>query len=803
MDDGTDLTIELSDRLTSEGKKAVVMQLPNELISQRNLPEHIPGARLSDLSEIGLQKILDEIQRDFGPAALFIHLDPAMRASENFTEKERSIIKCIFLIAKFLKETLNQAALDGFAGFITVTRMDGQFGLAPSGTVEPMSGALSGLVKTLNLEWEQVYCRAIDLEPELDARTAADRIVSELHDPNRLLRETSYHAGERFTLIVDQPEVEAIQGETSLIHPNSVILASGGARGITAKCVVRLAQVAPCNFILLGRTNITQTLPEWSKNGSNESELKQFIMDDLLEKGQKPTPRMVDQKFRSIQAQREVEATLDEIRRTGAAAEYIEADITQPFEELESLLAEPIQRMGKISGIIHGAGSLADKLIEKKTSIDFDKVFSPKMSGLQNLLMAAPINQLDFLILFSSVAGFFGNAGQTDYAMANEGLNKAAYQIKRENPACRVLSINWGPWDSGMVTPELQRAFEKRKMTVISSEAGVNLMVSEITTNSRGNHQPVQIVVGTHPAPPTSDLSSPAQQYKISRHLSLEQNPFLLDHKIGSNPVLPATCAASWLTSTCEQLYPGFTCQRIEDFKVLKGIVFDDTLADEYFLDLEEIEKTAHEEVKLFGRVCSKNNKGRVLYHYSLYATLLSRTAEPPLHKLPEELFKKQNNGIPGEQLYQDGTLFHGPTFQGVRRVLSISDSHVAMECYLPKINQKQQGQFPVQNSNPYINDVIVQSLLIWTQQKYQSPCLPSHLASLEYYREIPFAETCMVDLRILSHTKYDVVADIWVTDRNGNVYVKFNGLQGTISPSLKRLLGVSVSESKSESNDG
>ena len=144
-----------------------------------------------------------------------------------------------------------------------------------------------------------------------------------------------------------------------------------------------------------------------------------------------------------------------------------------------------------------------------------------------------------------------------------------------------------------------------------------------------------------------------------------------------------------------------------------------------------------------------------------------------------------------GDTLYHNGTLFHGPAFQGVKRVLDINEGRILLECNLPAISPELQGQFPLQTSNPFIYDAIVQSLLIWTQMVYQSPCLPSHLARLEQYKAIPFNQTCLVDLQIVSHSDKLVVADIQVIDAKGNVYAKFTQLQGTISPLLKRFIGV------------
>ena len=574
------------------------------------------------------------------------------------------------------------------------------------------------------------------------------------------------------------------------ISRDSVVLVSGGARGITAQCVIKLAQHHPANYILLGRSSIKEDLPDWTKNCPDDAELKRNIMTYLTEKGEKPTPQNVEKQFKNIRSQQEVELTLDSIRKTGSNVDYIDVDVSNTTM-MKDKLSEPIQKYGKVTGVIHGAGSLADRRIERKTEKDYETVISPKIDGLKNLFAVAPVKNLNFLVLFSSIVGVFGNIGQTDYAIANEVLNKAAFQAKRENPNCRVLSINWGPWDSGMVTPELKRAFAERNMDVIATEAGAELMVNEITTSDPIKDQPVQIVVGAIPTRPAGQFSSELKKYRIRRNLSLDANPFLIDHQIGNNPVLPATCGASWVASACEQLYPGYTFFQLEDYKVLKGIVFDDSLAKEHVLELTEVEKTAEGKVKFSAKIFSQHKNGKPIFHYSLNVVLVKTMPSTPVHILPLNGNNLEQKHIMGETLYRDGTLFHGPAFQGVQRVLNISEGRLILECNLPAISPEQQGQFPLQTSNPFIYDAIVQSLLIWTQQYYQAPCLPSHLVQLDQFTAIPFNQTCLVDMQIVSHSETSVVADIWVVDSKGNVYVKFTQLQGTISPLLKRFIGV------------
>ncbi|PCJ33990.1 MAG: polyketide synthase, partial [Moraxellaceae bacterium] len=146
-----------------------------------------------------------------------------------------------------------------------------------------------------------------------------------------------------------------------------------------------------------------------------------------------------------------------------------------------------------ITGIIHGAGVLADKYIEQKTVKDFDAVYSTKVQGMTALLNCVDASQLTHLVLFSSAAGYYGNEGQADYSVANEILNKTALRFKQLHPSCHVVSFNWGPWDGGMVTPELKKMFQAKNVYVIPLEAGSDLFVNEV---SAAENNRLQIMVG-------------------------------------------------------------------------------------------------------------------------------------------------------------------------------------------------------------------------------------------------------------------------------------------------------------------
>ncbi|MFM7373259.1 MAG: SDR family NAD(P)-dependent oxidoreductase, partial [Sphaerospermopsis kisseleviana] len=158
---------------------------------------------------------------------------------------------------------------------------------------------------------------------------------------------------------------------TLQVSPSSVFVVSGGAKGITAQCTIKLAQNQPCKFILLGRSEITEE-PDYTRDCLEEPALKKRIMENLISQGKKPTPMMVQKIFNQITSSREIKKTLAAIEAAGGKAEYISVDVTDTVA-LQEKLNTVAQKFGQITGIIHGAGNLADKLIEKKTSEDFEK----------------------------------------------------------------------------------------------------------------------------------------------------------------------------------------------------------------------------------------------------------------------------------------------------------------------------------------------------------------------------------------------------------------------------------------------
>jgi hypothetical protein len=203
--DGTPATAKLASALTERNWRVVVMNFPQTAVNAFNkLPVHIPQVTLPDLFEANLAQVIKGIEEEYGQVGAFIHLNPYSDPAPDmpFVEAEKAIVKEVFLLAKHLRDSLSAAASAGRSYFMTVARLDGEFGLG-SGTFGAISGGLFGLTKTLSQEWPSVYCRALDLVPHIDADRVAQYIIAELQDPNRLITEVAYGLRGRMTLVGD------------------------------------------------------------------------------------------------------------------------------------------------------------------------------------------------------------------------------------------------------------------------------------------------------------------------------------------------------------------------------------------------------------------------------------------------------------------------------------------------------------------------------------------------------------------------------------------------------------------------
>jgi NAD(P)-dependent dehydrogenase (short-subunit alcohol dehydrogenase family) len=448
--------------------------------------------------------------------------------------------------------------------FVTVQDTGGAFGFENGPEHSEWLAGLPALLKTCALEWPQASLKAIDIaqagrsEAEI-AKAIADELLGGGGEIEVGLAADGRRRSLRCVARQAHPDAAAIEA-------GDVVVVSGGARGVTAACLIEWAREAKPCFVLLGRSRL-QDEPAQYAGITDEAGLKQAVLAATRADGQQPTPAELQAKVSQVLAGREIRSTLAALREAGAQAHYLCAPVDNAVA-LRVALDEVRSAHGPIRGLIHAAGVLADKRIAEKTDAMFDRVFDTKVRGLAAMLDATANDPLKLLAVFSSVSARCGNTGQADYAMANEVLARVMRAQARTRPGLRVKSLGWGPWEGGMVSPALKARFAELGVPMIPLEEGARLFAQEMDDAGA-----VELVLGGEPRPEAL-LSDGAEGRVEALELVVRRDShgYLEGHALNGEPVVPVVLAAEWLTRAARSLRPGRHVQALLDLKVLKGI---------------------------------------------------------------------------------------------------------------------------------------------------------------------------------------------------------------------------------------
>jgi len=540
--------------------------------------------------------------------------------------------------------------------FVTVQDTGGDFGLSGRDVGRAWLGGVAALTKTARDEWPLATCKAIDVERAGRSDAAvADVIVSELFAGGPEIEVGLSGAGERITL-ASVPC--AVSSAVAPMAPGAVIVVTGGARGVTAASLVALGRAAKPRLVILGRTALLHE-PAVYRAATTEAALKRTAMEEAKKAGRAVLPKDIGAEVERVLAAREVRETLAQLTATGAQVRYDAVDVRDPAA-LAALFADVRNSWGPIQGLVHGAGVLADALIDKKTDAQFDRVFDTKVVGLQALLEATSRDPLQVICLFSSVAARGGNAGQSDYAMANEVLNKvAAVEARRRDGQCRVVAIGWGPWDGGMVTPALRGHFVERGVALLPVAAGADAFVKELMAPTTDD---VEIVIGGGDAGlHGGETPGGGVLARMGITVTAASHPQLESHRIQGKPVLPVVMAVEWFARLARALFPERPSVQLRDVRVVRGIVLAgyDGTGDHFTL----LATTGAKGVELELR----DAVGALRYAAVIEPGNVTAKAEPlngaVLGTSPWQ----------GTEIYSPNTLFHGRDFQVIRTVDGVS----------------------------------------------------------------------------------------------------------------------------------
>lgn len=723
-----------------------------------------------------------------GPGGLLIAA-PSLDMDDDF-------LKDSFKLLRAATPGLKTSAGESGAFFFTISKMGGAFGLEGIGEgINPLQGGLAGLSKTAGHELTGVNCKAIDIDPSLETEEdSAARIVDEIFLKGPA--EVGIAASGKFTIRMALEAPESVETPFPM-EEGEVLLITGGARGVTAECAVKIASrlegSAKITILLLGRSGEPQEEPEWLVHLDSESAIKKEIM---VHAGKKLTPRDLQNEYHKLMSNREILRNMRRIDAKGANVVYSSVDVRDEAA-LRVVIDEAESEFGKVTGIIHGAGVIADKLIEDKTDEEFGRVYDTKVLGLRNLLKIFSTDDLKMIGLFSSTTGRIGRKGQIDYAVANEVLNKTAQQQSKLRPGCHVVSFNWGPWDGGMVTPALKKLFAEEGVGVIPVNAGAEFLFHELSLNE--GHVEVMVMgkietgdggsgsdeVGAGAVPHIkgeADSPDPSFSVAFERTLDVEGYPVLKSHVLDNRAVVPMALVMEWLSQGAIHNNPGLKFAGCNDIRILRGIKLEKNSSLSFRVLTGKPEKTdgifiVPVELRTAGADGSFNLNARA----DVILSSSKLTGEPVLQGITSQPFEGE------ERIYRD-FLFHGDRLHGIIKIVGCCDEGISANVKTaPKPGEWIRN--PLRNNwimDPLAIDSSFQMMILWSIQKYGSRSLPTYAGSYRQFDSFRNKDIT-INIRVKKHNDNSAVADMEFVDSQGVLIARVENYECIIDPSLEK----------------
>ncbi len=680
------------------------------------------------------------------------------------------VLRSAFRRIRAAAQSLQTAGERSGALLAAISRMGGSLGLRDfDGNLVPFDGGLSGLVKTAAHEWPNVSCKAIDIDVRLPR--IADQIADEL-----LLKgpgEVGIGGSGRQTFELTDSLSASI--DPDLLGPKDVVVISGGARGVTAEAALALARQYRPTLILLGRSPLPDDEPEWLRGLTDEREIKRLIAIQANGSG---SPREINRRYREFAAQREIRANLERIAAAGSRVSYRSVDVRDRVA-VQTLFKQIQTEFGPITGLIHGAGVIEDRLIVDKTDEQFDRVVGTKVEGLLNLLAAVGEQSLKVLALFSSSTARFGRTGQADYAVANEVLNKIARREASRRPNCRVVSINWGPWSGGMVTPELQKLFESEGVGLIPLQEGAHFLLSELSDARRDVEVVAVVWSGKTANEATVDSSTEVTPVSETlakvweRHVDVASHPVLASHIIGEQAVVPLALHVEWLVHTALHGNPGFLFHGLDNLRVLNGI----KIGPEQSVTIAAMAGKARKHDGTFVVPVELRGMGKagrpIVYSQAEVVLVSSLPADRPR--------LTWSNGGSANLTAADAysrILFHGAALHGLTSIDDLGTDGISATSITarPPVSWMEK---PLRNNwlaEPLALDSALQAMIVLGVHRLGVPNLPMSAARYRQFRRTFSAGPVRIAARITSVTGPVIRADIEWTDGDGVLIARLEG---------------------------
>ena len=404
---------------------------------------------------------------------------------------------------------------------------------------------------------------------------------------------------------------------------------------------------------------------------------------------------------------------------------------------------------------------------------------------------------LDSAIVFSSIAGRFGNAGQTDYAAANDLLCKSASNLRRRG--VRAVAIDWTAWASiGMASRgSIPKVMELAGIDMLPPEIGVPVVRRELSGARPGGEVVVAGALGVlleerHPTggldPEGAAAATPGPMtgrvaaltlghgLTVLTELDPARQAFLSDHRIEGTPVLPGVMGMEGFAEAAHALLPGWQVTALEDVELLAPFKF---YRDEpRTLELRALVRDGGDgglvaDCKLIGRRSLPGQEASETLHFTGCVRLAREVAAAPTASAPGEM---PEAAVGRDAVYR--VYFHGPAYQVLDRAWREDGRTVgAMSRDLPP-----QYEPPERETDfvPRLIELCFQTAGVWELATAGRMALPTHVDRVTRFdgADAPGRLWAVVTPRDDGDG-----TDAEVIDERGRVRVRLEGYRTTALP--------------------
>jgi NAD(P)-dependent dehydrogenase (short-subunit alcohol dehydrogenase family)/acyl carrier protein len=704
---------------------------------------------------------------------------------DGWRENLRHRVKLLYETMRHLYDSV------GISGtfLVSATRLGGLHGYGADGATAPMGGAVTGFTKAYKREKADALVKAVDFPASRKTAALATALVEEtFSDPGAV--EIGRSDGQRWTIGITEHELPEDPSGIEL-GPDSVFVVTGAAGSIVSAITADLARASGGTFHLVDLT------PEPDRDdrdiiafGADREGLKRTIFDRLKSAGERATPAIVEQQLAAIERRHAALTTIQAVESFGGSAVYHSVDLRDG-----TAVAAAMERIrndhDKVDVLLHAGGLEISRLLPDKDRAEYDLVFDVKADGWFNLMNGLGDTPIRSAVVFSSVAGRFGNNGQSDYSAANDLLCKFASHQRRGGETLGV-AIDWTAWgDIGMATRgSIPTVMKAAGIDMLPAAAGIPIVRREITGRAEGGEMVVGKRLGVlmdefHPSgglDPSSVATSNERSVMIDTvesfgvyaglratvELDPVQQPFLFDHQIDGTPVLPGVMGVEAFAAAAQAGFPDYALAAVEDVDFLGPFKF---YRNEPRLLTVEVQYTTEGEdivgdCRLIGiRTLANQSEPQRTVHFTGRVRLSQDKPKLDGAKAPAQ----SDVAASASDVY--AIYFHGPAYQVVDTVWKSGGELVgAMTAPLPPHNEPDDHRLV---TTPRLTELAFQTAGIWEIGTTGTMALPMHIDRVVYAGDLAKAKGT---LRAVVAPGGDGAFDALIVDEEGTAYVAMSG---------------------------